>query len=204
MRRLGTTSWQISVDGCSLLYDFPLWMRAAERIEVPPDPFVPGPLDIERLPEPTTEPGSPAGLGEAWLGWWRTVIGLPRWTFELAGSPPMQMDFSGPDVPGLTRWPELQRIATRRWPEALRWHDGRKERDIPRQLPSSPHVGLAVQAVERELGRPLRPIQLELVLLPVRDGAIRRVTEERYLIPERIFDGPRMSEWLREELRRLG
>jgi hypothetical protein len=202
MRRLGTTSWQISVDRCSLLYDFPLWIRAAERIEVPPDPFVPGPLDLEPLPEP-----SAAGaevLGPDWLGWWRTVVDLPQWTYERSDRPPPQMDFSGPDVLGLARWPALQRIAARRWPEALRWHHKRSERDLPPRLPPSPHVGLAAREVERELGRPLRPIRIELVVLPVRDGTIRRVSEERYLVPERIFDGPRLAEWLREELRRLG
>src|SRR5687767_14989648 len=156
MRRVGTTSWQISVDRCDLLYEFPLWIRAAERIDVPPDPFVPGPLDPEPLPDApdTAEPD----LGPAWLGWWRTVVDLPRWTYERSSGPPPQLDFSGPDVPGLARWPALQRVASRRWPEALRWHHERSARDRPRRLPPSPHVGLAARDVERELGRPLRPI----------------------------------------------
>jgi hypothetical protein len=202
MRRLGTTSWQISVDRCNQLYELPLWIRAAERIEAPPDPFVPGPLDLEPLPEPTATGG--ADLGRAWLGWWRTVIDLPRWTVERSGGPPPQLDYSGPDVLGLARWPRLQRIARRRWPEASRWHHERSERDPSRCLPPSPHIGLAAREVERELGRPLRPIRIELVVLPVRDGTIRRVGEERYLVAERIFDGRRMSEWLREELRHIG
>jgi hypothetical protein len=202
MRRAGTTSWQISVDRCNLLYEFPLWIRAAERIDVPPDPFVPGPLDPDPVPDATGVDG--ADLGPAWLGWWRTVIDLPPWTYARSAGPPPLADFSGPDVLGLARWPALQRVASRRWPEALRWHHERSERARPRRLPPSPHVNEAVSAVERELGRPLRPIRVELVVLPVRDGTIRRVGEERYLVPERIFDGRRLSEWLREELRRLG
>jgi hypothetical protein len=202
MRRAGTTSWQISIDRCNLLYEFPLWIRAVERIDVPPDPFVPGPLEVAELPASTV--ADDADLGPAWLGWWRTVIDLPRWTYEQSAGPPPQLEFSGPDVLGLARWPELQRIARRRWSEALRWHHERRECDLPRRLPPSPHVGDAVREVERELGRPLRPIRIDLVVLPVRDGTIRRVGEERYLVPERIFDGRRLSEWLREELRHLG
>jgi hypothetical protein len=58
--------------------------------------------------------------------------------------------------------------------------------------------------VERELGRPLRPFRLDLVLLPVRDTTVRRVSDERYLVPERVFDGLRGARWLTDLLRRIG
>jgi hypothetical protein len=202
MRRLGTRSWTIGIDRCNQLYEFPLWIRAAERIAVPPDPFVPGPLALDPLPEPSVGPD--ADLGPAWLGWWRTVIGLPSWTYDASAVRQSYVDFCGPDVLGLARWPELQRVAADRWPEARQWHHRRDEQDGPRRSPPSPNLNEAVRDVERELDRPLRPIRLDMVVLPVRDGTIRRVSGERYLVPERVFDGPRFTEWLREELRRLG
>ncbi len=64
--RLGTgPSWQISVDRGNQAYDWALWICAAERIDAPAGGLVPGPLDIDPLPEPSV--GSGADLVE---GWW--------------------------------------------------------------------------------------------------------------------------------------
>jgi hypothetical protein len=197
MRRLGTESWRIAVDRSNLLFDFALWLRAVERIDVPPDPFVAGPLDDE----PAAEPTAGAVLSEAWLGWWRDLIGLPPWTFAGAEDPLPHLDLSSPDALGLARWPELQRVVMARWEEGTRWHRTRRP---PQVYPGENNVGDAAIEVERELGRPLRPFRLDLVLLPVRDTTVRQVTSERYLVPERVFDGLRGARWLTDLLRRIG
>jgi hypothetical protein len=197
MRRLGSTSWQVSVGRGNQIIVFALWLRAAEGIEVPPDPFVPGPLDHEVAAQPTN--GS--DLGPAWLGWWRDLIGLPVWTFERSDGHPLELDLDSPDPMGLARWPELQAVVRQRWPEAQEW---RQSGPGPAGVVPSPTVSSVAQEVERELGRPLRPFSLDLVLLPVRDTTVRRVSDERYLVPERVFDGLRGARWLTELLRQVG
>ena len=47
--------------------------------------------------------------------------------------------------------------------------------------------------LERELARKARPFSLDLVLLPVRDDQNRPAGADRYLVPERVYDGP---QWL--------
>ena len=42
-----------------------------------------------------------------------------------------------------------------------------------------------------------RPFSLDFVLLPVRDDQVRAIGPDRYLIPERLHDGPRWPELLR-------
>lgn len=50
----------------------------------------------------------------------------------------------------------------------------------------------------------VRPFLAEFVVLRVLDDEIRRVGESRYLVPERVYDGPRFAGWLRELVTRLG
>ncbi len=66
-----------------------LWFRAAERIDVPAGGVVPGPADIDPLPEQTAAPADEAELAAGWLAWWRARPGRylipeslrdgPRW-----------------------------------------------------------------------------------------------------------------------------
>jgi hypothetical protein len=58
----------------------------------------------------------------------------------------------------------------------------------------------AVHDLERELGHPVKPFELDFVLLPVRDDQIRQLRPGRYLVPERLRDGPRWPQLLRELL----
>lgn len=51
--------------------------------------------------------------------------------------------------------------------------------------------------LERELGRKARPFSLEFVLLPVRDNQVRPVGPDRFLVPERVYDGPQWPGLLR-------
>jgi len=195
----GTTSWRVAVDRGNPLIDAALWIRAAEAIEVPPDPFVPGPLDDPPAPEPTA-----TGLGAAWLAWWRDLIGMPPWTFEQPDAPPPELDLDSPDALGLARWPELREVVMRRWPQAGEWHRARGERHRRTEPSPSPVVSIVAAEVERELGRRLRPFRLDLVLLPVRDTTVRQVNEERHLVPERVYDGLRGTRWLTDLLHRVG
>ena len=61
-----------------------------------------------------------------------------------------------------------------------------------------------MQDFERAAGRPARPFDVELMLLPVRDEVIRRVFDHRYLVPERVYDGATWPAWLRELVERIG
>lgn len=205
--------WQMSIDLWSELYDEALWIRAAERIDVPAGGTVPGPLDIEPLPEPTTGPDD--NLAEGWSGWWTALTSQPRWPSGrlidlpaeraiMAGPPPARVQFVPPDFPGLARWPALQRVVARRWPEASRWHNDRKIAGIrAKRHRSSTMDGLVVAEVERTLGRRMPAFSVEFVVVPVRDTQIRRLTETRYLVPEAIYGEPDWAEWLRVLVMRL-
>jgi hypothetical protein len=61
-------------------------------------------------------------------------------------------------------------------------------------------TGRVVAKLERELGRQARPFSLDFVLLPVRDDQVRAIGPDRYLVPERLHDGPRWPELLRARL----
>src|SRR2546421_214909 len=197
--RLGRgPSWQISVDRWNQAYDRALWFRAAERIDAPAGGSVPGPLDIDPLPEPSTGGADPGGDGsgdelvEGWLAWWHALNGMPRWrpgdpadpaAGRVPGFGPTPWVFGPPDFAGLAAWPALQRVVAERWPEGDAWHSRRKgagllhlRREITRQQREPP----VVRDVERQLRRRVPPFELELVLLPVRDEEIRPVGEAKY------------------------
>src|SRR2546423_13812161 len=98
--RLGDgPSWQISTDRWNQAFDWALWMRAAERIDAPVGGMVPGPLDIDPLPEPSTSPDPGLGpspgvdLVDGWLGWWHGLATMPRWRPEQMTGPPPQLAF---------------------------------------------------------------------------------------------------------------
>jgi hypothetical protein len=204
----------MSIDHWSEPYDDALWVRAAERIDVPAGGTVPGPLDVEPLPEPTTGPDD--GLAEGWSGWWAELTGQPRWPSGrladlaaeravMAGPPPPRVQFFPPDFPGLARWPALQRVVARRWPEVSRWHNERKTAgvaELRRHRPSAPESRV-VADVERTLGRRVPAFDVEFVVVPVRDTQIRRLTEARYLVPESVYGEPDWTEWLRTLVLRL-
>jgi hypothetical protein len=201
MRMLGDgPSWQISTDRWNQAYDWALWMRAAERIPAPAGGLVPGPLDIDPLPEPTTGPD--VDLAPGWLAWWHALTAMPRWRPERMSGPPPQVAYLPPDFPGLARWPRLQRVVVERWQEAHDWHTRRKFAGVHEEMPQ-PRESLLVLDVERELGRRVPPFELEFILLPVLDEEIREVTPTRYLVPEAVYDGPAWTVWLRPVVTRL-
>ncbi len=194
----GLPSWRISEDRWPEAFDVALWFRAAERIEVAPGGVVPGPADIEPLPEPSTGPSDAADLAAGWLGWWYSLTGMPPLSPPFDPShPPAVVAFSPEGFSGLAGWPALQRAVARRWREAQDWHNARMEAGFEAGLRRDMRTNQVVHELERELGRAARPFSVEFVLLPVRDDQIRHVSADRYLVPERVYDGPRWPELLR-------
>jgi hypothetical protein len=198
MHLAGSSSWRISEDWWPEAFDVALWVRAAERIDVAPGGVVPGEPDVEPPPDPSTDPADAAELAAGWLAWWHALIGLPPLSppFDPA-HPPAQLAFLTPDNPGLTGWPALQRAVTGRWRQAEDWHTARKEAGREAARHRHGRTGQVVAKLERELGHKARPFSLDLVLLPVRDEQIRPAGADRYLVPERVYDGPRWPGLLR-------
>jgi len=194
-------SWRISLDPAPYMITYALWIRAAERLQIPPDPLVPGPLDIDRPPPPIST-GDEA-IAEQWLGWWYSLVAPHR-----AARQPANREFEPadgtPDPLGLAPYPVLAAVVTKRWPQAQEWQAARKRQAIVRHSPPSLTMNVVVQDVERKLGRRVRPFSLEFLLLPVRDDVIRKVDDERYLVPEGVYEGPTWTSWLGTLLQRIG
>ena len=198
MRLTGSPSWRISEDRWPEAFDVALWFRAAERIDVPPGGVVPGAPDVEPLPDPGTDPSDAAELGAGWLAWWHALIGLPPLSPSSdPADPPALLAFDPPDFPALAAWPALQRAVTRRWRQAYDWHNARMKAGLEAGLHRDARTGLVVAELERQLGRKARPFSLDFVLLPVRDEQVRPAGADRYLVPERVYDGPQWPEVLR-------
>jgi hypothetical protein len=171
-----------------------LWIRSAERLAVPPDPLVPGPLDLDRPPAPISA-ADDAIAGE-WLGWWHSLVAPGSQAPATASEPA----YGTPDPLGLAPYPALAALVTRRWPQVLQWQASR----IRTGPQPSPNITEIVRDVERHAGRGVRPFRWEMILLPVRDDVIREVHPERHLVPERVYGSPPWIEWLRDRVQRLG
>jgi hypothetical protein len=178
-------SWKIDVrrDDQSLVWA--LWIRAAERIDVPDDDAVPGPLDIDVLPEPSAG-GSP-GLGPQWLRWWHRLLSV--------------RDDPRAGIPEPAGAPELQAVAQRRRPEAEAWRrsaaTSEAERDADRDA-----TWQVIDEVTRSIGRRPRPFAIEIFTVPVRDDSVRTVGSNRYLVADRLVATPawraRLDRMIRE------
>jgi hypothetical protein len=200
MEVAGTRSWRISEDRWSEAFDLALWFRAAERIDVPAGGVVPGPAEIDALPGRSTTPADDAELAAGWLAWWQGLAGASPLREPLDRSRlPSAVVFAGPpDFTGLAGWLVLQRVVAARWREAKDWHGRRKRAGLAAGPQHDLRTVHAVRDLERELGRPVRPFELDFVLLPVRDDQIRQIGPDRYLVPESLRDGPRWPQLLRE------
>ncbi|MGI5232758.1 hypothetical protein [Actinoallomurus sp. CA-142502] len=174
MRRAGSASWRMRVERWSAPYDVALWFRAAERIQVEAGPAIPGPPIVEPLPHRSTDPADAGELAEAWSAWWRSLVGA---------EPPTE--------PVDAARTALSRVVAERWAEAHRWHAARKRAGVASVPRRDVRNGQVVTEIEDRLGRRARPFSLDLVLLPVDDERIRPVGADRYLVPERVYDGPR-------------
>ena len=179
-----------------------LWFRTAERINVPAGGVVPGPAEIDALPDRSAAPADATELAAGWLAWWQALAGqLPLREPLDPSRLPSALVFTGPtDFSGLAEWPVLQRVVAARWDEATDWHRQRERDRLAAGQAHDPRTGQAVHALERELGRPAKPFDLDFVLLPVRDDQIRQLRPGRHLVPERLRDGARWPQLLREFL----
>jgi hypothetical protein len=198
----GMKSWQIGVGGAEPFLLGALWIRDVEHIEVPPDPTVPGPLDTDSLPAPSA--AAVPGLGDEWLAWWRSIVDMSK---RPPLSPPdlhTEPAHDTPDPLGLARLPLMRKLVAQRWPEHLRWNTERNLDPLNRRTHPNPRTSEVVREIEAELGRKVRPFNVRFLLLPVRDDQIRQVEKFRYLVPERIYDGPQWPGWLRELVLRIG
>jgi hypothetical protein len=186
------------IDRWSEPFDMALWFRAAERIDVPAGGVVPAALDIDPLPEPSQATDRAADLTRAWLAWWHALTGAgsPSGSFDPA-HPPVAFSYSPPDYRGFRDWPTLGRIVAARWAEGHRWANNRKRDGIRAGLVHGPRTNTVVSDLERALGRTARPFSLDLIVLPVLEDEIRHVADDRYLVPERVYDSPDWPDLLR-------
>lgn len=202
MRFANNDGWQIHLSADGYLTLFALWLRDVERIDVPASPLVPGPLDVDELPDRSGEPHDPA-LGPQWLAWWESLVDRrPRPPM----SPPdesVEPAVDTPDPLGLARLPAARAQVTTWWPRFQQWRAARTGHRITGRGGPRHDDGAVVRAVEAALGRRARPFRLDLTLLPVRDDRILRAEPNHYLVPERVYAGPDWSGWLRSTVERI-
>ncbi len=198
MRLAGSPSWCISVDRWPESFDVALWFRAAARIDVGSGGVVPGPADVEPLPDPGTGLSDGTELAAGWLAWWHALTAIPPLSppFDRADRIP-QLAFSPPGFPGLAGFPVLRRVVTLRWREAQDWHTARKMAGLEAGLHLDMRPTRVVTELERDLGRKARPFSVDFMLVPTADDQVRSISPGRYLIPERLYDDPRWPHLLR-------
>src|SRR5262245_39032610 len=174
--------------------DCALWIRAAERLAVSPDPLVPGPLGLDRPPAPIS--AADETHADHWLGWWHSLV-TPGQSLP---DPHPEPAYGTPDPLGLAPYPALAALVARRWTQARQWQTAATPQ------PALPHMTInnVVREVEATAGRRLLAFKAEFFVLPVRDDAIRQVTPERFLVPHRIYDTPQWADWLRDLVTRIG
>ena len=202
MEVAGTRSWRICEDRWSEPFDLALWFRAAERIDAPAGGVIPGPAEIDTLPDRSAAPADQGELAAGWLAWWRALTEAPplREPLNPPQLPSAMVFTRPPDFAGLAGWPVLQRVVAARWHEAKDWHDRRKWAGLAAGPARDMRTVQTVRDLKWELGRPVKPFELDFVLLPVRDDQIRQIRPDRYLVPESLRDGPRWPQLLRELL----
>ncbi|PPK91980.1 hypothetical protein CLV92_11820 [Kineococcus xinjiangensis] len=141
-------------------------------------------------------PGAEAAAAQ-WSRWWAAALADEH--AALAGILP-------PSFTGLRGMPELRGVAELLLDDALEWSAWQREREsrLLRRLPSALfEVGL-VRDLELGLGRRLPPVDLELVVLPVRGRSWSRLGDGRFLLPlELRADRDAYLAWLGERLREL-
>jgi len=205
----GTTSWAISVSEWDSQLEWALWVRAAERIEVPVGGVVTGPPDIDPLPAPSVPSGAP--LAQGWLYWWRAVLSRPEPSPSFAQDDLAELGrFGPPGFSALDAYPDLQRVVSVRWEEANTWHSARKRAGveafrsaIASHAPGPRAEGDVVRSVEAEVGHKAAPFRLKIVVVPVLDDEIRSVGGGTFLVPERVRGTDAYTTWLRALVRAL-
>jgi hypothetical protein len=186
MRSADSPSWSVTVEHRPLLACCALWIRAAEQLVTPADPFVPAALDLD-LPPPLVARNTDE-LAAQWVHWWYSIVGPPN-QVATGSSEPAHGTI---DPLGLAGRPALAELVARRGSEAVAWHaSGSPEEQSPLDV-----AGLVAEA-EAALGRPAAIFDLHLTLLPVAEDDVREVVPGRhYLVPERFYGSARFHPWL--------
>ncbi|WP_194896184.1 hypothetical protein [Catenulispora pinisilvae] len=214
MKYSGTDSWEIRVNEFDWLLGPALWIRAAERIDVPIAGVVTGPLDIDELdldelPQPSADTGAVSGtaLARGWLHLWNAAVFWPPLKNQEVLAEVAR--FAPPDFEALADFPDFRRVFAARWPQAHAWHSARKRAGIQAR-PDRANTGVrhdiegdVVRAVEAEMGRKPAPFSLHLIVLPVAEDLIRPAGEGTYLVPERFRRTAGYQQWLASTVRAL-
>jgi len=209
VRFAGTTSWQISVNEWDQHLEWALWVRAAERIEVPAGGVVTGPPDVDPLPAPSAPSGAP--LAEGWLFWWRALVSRPELSVPFTQDDLAERArFDPPGFGVLDAYPDLQRVVAARWEEANSWHSARKRAGVEAfrstvtgHGPGPGAEGAVVRSVEAEVGHAAAPFRVRIVVVPVLDEEIRSLGGATFLVPERVCGTDAYNRWLRAVVRAL-
>ena len=132
MQEAGKPSWRIVVRRWEQLIDSALWIRAAERLDVPAGGVIPGPLDIDPVPAPSTSSGPPTGPGAGVGG----LVALPGGRAgpgaASRGTRSPEPAYDTPDPLGLAGRPALRAVVARRWPEMRDWQAERTRAGMTR------------------------------------------------------------------------
>jgi hypothetical protein len=131
-------------------------------------------------------------MGEGWTLWWNALLANPP-RRPTSASDVRTGPFDPPEFAGLQDWPDLQQIVQTRAREAYQWSTMRQQAALRAGLPSDMRANEVVSALEGEMGRPVHPFNLTLVILPVLDDEVRDVGPQRYIVPERVCLVPRWS-----------
>jgi hypothetical protein len=201
----GLDSWEIRVSEWDWELEVALWVRAAERIDVPVGGIVTAGLELDVVPEASGV--ASAALAEGWLHLWNAILFRPQLTQQNVRAEMAR--FLSPEFDVLADFPDFRRVYAARYPEANAWHTARKRggREARRD-PASAEAprGIeaeVVRAVEAEIGRTPAPFRLHVVVLPVAEDVVRPTGDGTYLVPERVRRSDGYEAWLAGVVRAL-
>ncbi|MCE7006656.1 hypothetical protein LWC34_28065 [Kibdelosporangium philippinense] len=191
----GTRSWRVS-SGDSHHVDVALYVRDALALSVETRPHIPS-LD------PSVPIFIPDGIDRAavtaeWPGWWETVLEWPR--TEVSAEQELTFGPSFDTSPALANRPAL-RAAIAALTEPGGMYRSAAARGLTR--PSSMPIGEVVSELAKELGRPVRPFNLEITQISVAEPMWELLTESHVLASYRFTESSAVVPALREVISRL-
>ncbi len=202
----GRDTWRITIDEPTVLR-LALYLREVEQLPVRLDPPIPalepGPRTWPVWARRPTHPALPLAAdaldrdaaAEQWALWWQHL--LPLGDAALA-------ELRGPAFHALAGLPALQVVLRHHHETALAWAEGvgddpRIKRD---HLAAGGRLTGLVEALERDLRRPVRPFELRLTVLGVRTKHAWVLSEQHLLLTHHLIaDDENVIDWLR---RRIG
>ncbi len=178
-----------------------LHLRDAAGLRPPTSPLLPDLPPLDPPVRPLRAAGHDiAGLdvaGQQWAAWW--VRHFP-------GGPDALTSILPPRYPGLDGRPELRGLAELGLDDALAWCARAREveKRVIARSPSALFETNLVTAVERELGRRIRPFSLRVVVLPVAGVHHWDVLGQAVVSLGLRADRDAYLTWLREQLVAIG